>query len=205
MAIRDLLWACPLCKNEGTLESTRKGDRCTVCGTTFSRSRGASITALSPDQTKTTRSAAEWVDLLPEIDLAERIERGGGVIHTQEALLRLISHTEEITYRGRYLNLIEHFGPQREGRLTLEEDRLTFEPGEITWEFDRIRAVQPSSRTLQINCEVVPLASIEVPNGSIRFWELILCEALRAYYEREGRGEIVEFQPWIRTRTQQVG
>src|SRR5690625_7278517 len=125
MTIRDLLWASLLFKNEGTLESTRKGERCTVCGTPFSRSRGASITALSPDQTKTTRSAAEWVDLLPEIDLEERIERGGGVIHTQEALLRLISHTEEITYRGRYLYLIEIYGQQRADSLTLAADRLT--------------------------------------------------------------------------------
>jgi hypothetical protein len=73
-------------------------------------------------------------------------------------------------------------------------------PPPTIWHFHAITVVQPSSATLQIGARGLPLASLQVPGGSIRLWEELLCGALRSYYQKEGRGEIVEFQPRIMTR-----
>jgi hypothetical protein len=210
MAIRDLLWACPLCGIEGALQPVRRAELCQGCGTHFARGRRATIVARTPDHEILALSAAEWLDRLPDIGIEERIRRAessGGVIHREPARLRLEIGAEPVAFRGVYLNRIERLGPPRAGILQLEIDRIGFHEdgqsdsaGPITWHFDAIRAVQPSSSTLQIRAEQLPLASLQVPGGSIRLWEELLTAALRAYYAARGRGEIIEFQPRIVTR-----
>ncbi len=226
MAIRDLLWACPLCKSEGALQPARAGEVCRACGTHYARGPRATITARSPGRPLLAMSPTEWVDRLPGIDIAERIRKAGsraGIVHREPAILRTEIGDEPVAFRGIYLNRIERFGPPRAGILLLETDRVTFHaegdtgsapttsapsdtsatpttPEEsITWAFDAISAVQPSSGTLQIKAGGLPLASLQVPNGSIRFWDELLCAALRAHYLATGRGEIIEFQPRITT------
>lgn len=219
MAIRDLLWACPICHGEDALAPVRKGERCQECDTLFTRDKRALITARQPGRPPLTRSPAEWLDRLPGLEIEERIARAeeqGEVIKRGAASVRTENGSRPAYFRGTYLNRIESFGPPRPGVLELEAGRLTFRPdeeagangvtdpnmsdGEIIWDLDAITAVQPSSSTLQINARGVPLTSIRVPGGSIRLWEELICAALRHRYRTTGRGEIVEFQPRICTR-----
>lgn len=214
MAIRDLLWACPICGREGGLSPARRNaEHCQGCATRFSRDRGAAITARTPDRPPLTLSPAEWVDRLPELGVDERIRRAEttrSTILSEPAVLRMLVGEEPVYFRGRYLNQIERLGPARSGVLQLYPDRITFRPaqpgegteeaGTISWPFGEITAVQPSSSTLQLNSRSLPLASFKVPGGSIRFWEMLLCAALARYYRANGLGEIIEFQPRIATR-----
>jgi hypothetical protein len=213
MAIRDLLWACPICGRESALEQARKGERCQQCGTHFSRDGRALITARQPGHPPVTRSPAEWLERLPDLRIEERIAQAaaqGEVIRTESAILRTEIDSQPVYFRGTYLNRIERLGPPRAGELRLEAERLAFLPAEVPeddptaaviWEFDAITAVQPSSSTLQLKALGGPLASLRVPGGSIRLWEEFICAALRCHYRKKGRGEIVEFQPRITTRS----
>lgn len=216
MAIRDLFWACPICGREGGLRSARRGaERCEGCATRFSRGRGAAITARTLGRAPLTLSPADWVDRLPELGVDERIRRAeetGTAILSEPAVVRCQVNETPVYFRGRFLNLIERFGPPRTGVLGLYPDRVTFRPdepaegegavaaGTLSWPFDEITAVQPSSSTLQLNSRRLPLASFKIPGGSIKFWEELLCATLARYYEANGLGEIIEFQPRIVTR-----
>jgi hypothetical protein len=229
MAIRDLLWACPLCGSEGALEPVRGAEVCHRCGTSYRRGRRATIVARPPGRPTLSLSPAEWLDRLPDIGIEERFRQAAnraGIIHSEPALLRTEIGAETVSFRGTYLKLFVRLGPPRAGILKLETDRIGFhpysEPGavaassgssttssappqptspvSITWAFTDITAIQPSSATLQISARMQPLASLQVPGGSIRFWEELLCAALQAHYTVTGRGEIVEFQPRIVTR-----
>lgn len=205
MAIRDLLWACPVCGREGGLATAWRAEVCTDCGTRYRRGRGATILATLPDGKSQTLHAAEWARRLPPLDLAARVttdESGNGVLHQEPVLARFAEHLEPIRHRGTFLNRIERFGPYQDGVLTLEATRLVLEHGEKTsvWPFEKVRAVQPSSSTLQLNVKGASLVSFRFPNGSARYWEEIITEALRAFYRDNGLGEIVEFQPRIATR-----
>lgn len=179
-----------------------------------------------PGREPLTLTAAEWVDMLPGIEIEERIRRaeeGGLPIRRDRAVVRTLVREEPVSFRGIYLNQIERLGPAREGVLELFPERIAFvqnakgtgkrgrpmpgtageradHSGAISWEFEEITAVQPSSRTLQINSKNHPLASIVIPDGSIRFWEELLCAALQYFYRAKGLGEIVDFQPRITTR-----
>lgn len=206
MAIRDLLWACPICGREGGLAAQRRDEEaCTACGTRFRRGHGAAITATRPDGRTETLHAAEWSDRLPPLELAARAiadTDGPARLHREAVRVRFAEGYQPIRFRGEYLNRIERFGPYRDGVLTLETERILLElEGEvIEWPLESIRAVQPSSSTLQLRAGDSSLVSFRFPNGSARFWEELLSGALRALYHERGLGEIIEFQPRIVTR-----
>lgn len=207
MAIRDLLWACPCCGREGALQPTRGAARgaevCQGCATSFSRGKGAAIVAWRPGHPPLVLSPAEWLDRLPGLDL-----EGGDVVRREPATLRTETGSMPVSFRGTYLNRIERLGPPRRGVLELHPRKVVFHPAAdpkdatepVTWDFDEITAVQPSSSTLQLSARGMPLAALQVPGGSIRFWEELICTALRHHYHSTGRGEIIEFQPRIATR-----
>lgn len=207
MAIRDLLWACPVCRVEGGIRVARDGaERCTACGTRYRRGAGATIVAERAGEAARALAAAAWVDLLPAIEATDRF-RGeaepGRPLHRERVYAR-VAERSSVVRRGRaYMNRVERFGPPREGELLLEHDRLRFlgDGGTVEeWPFDSITAVQPSSSTLQVKARARPVVSFRFPDGSARFWEELLETALRRHYLAAGRGEIVEFQPRIATR-----
>lgn len=207
MAIRDLLWACPLCGEERALRPGRGGESCSRCGATYSRGRGAEISATPASGEKITLSPAEWVDRLPPLGIEERIRaarENDRPLLEERVLLSTADGDEMVSFHGVYLNRIERFGPPSPGILGLETEAVVFRPDDLAppmrWTFDAISAVQPSSSSLQLYALRLPLVSIKVPEGSIRFLEELLCAALRVYYRERGRGEIIEFQPRIATR-----
>jgi len=69
----------------------------------------------------------------------------------------------------------------------------------LSWSLLEIRAVQTSSSSLQFSPRGGGLVELRFPYDSPLRWETLLRGALRRAYRREGRGEIVEFQPRIVT------
>jgi hypothetical protein len=198
MGIRDLLWACPVC---GRDRGIGEGGKC-VCGVAFSRGAGARIEARHPDGQIEAREAADWADRLP--DVAGLLQAGEGeVIRVARVRIRSVTGSELVrTRRGRYLNHIETFGAERLGTIELDRDAVTIRtegPPDV-WPFQALTAVQASSSTLQLKARDRPLVSLRFLDDSIFLWENLLTEALRFFYRRTGRGEIVEFQPRIATR-----
>jgi hypothetical protein len=199
LAIADLLWACPACGLDRGLRGPEEG-ACTGCGTRFDRVRGARIRARLPGGEERVRTAAAWVDELP--DPASLLERGDPV-RSAAVRARLVDRYEAVRDRGRYVNRIEVFGPEARGELVLGVESLRYTPGEGTpllWPFEDLAAVQASSRTLQIRGRPHPLASFAFPDDSSFLWEQLLALALGEHYRSTGRGEVVELQPRIVTR-----
>ncbi|HEX6940053.1 MAG TPA: hypothetical protein VF158_11630 [Longimicrobiales bacterium] len=205
MAIRDLLWACPLCGTEAGIRPARNGEACRACGARFRRGRGATIIAEPPDGAPRVLPAAAWADMLPAIEDSVRFREAGGAgpLHRARVHARVAAGAAVVRLRGTYLNRIERFGPPRDGELLLRADRLQFIPDggpAEEWDFDAVTAVQPSSSTLQVKARGRPVISFRFPDDSARYWEELLCAALRRHYRAAGRGEIIEFQPRIATR-----
>ncbi len=65
MAIRDLLWACPLCGAVDSIAPGRAGETCRACGVVFRRGKRSLIEVTRPDGARETRSAADWAARLP--------------------------------------------------------------------------------------------------------------------------------------------
>jgi hypothetical protein len=207
MALPDILWACPECERTGSIDPD---GRC-PCGVRFTRGQGSTIRATHPDGRVLELPASEWLDRLPApatlLGAGEGGSRGSGrdARPVRQARVRTRKATGEVTVRarGRFLNRIERYGTERHGTLTLTRDALliaTEGTDPETWGLERLAAIQASSRALQIRPRGQPLVSFEFVNDSIYLWESLLHAALRDFYGRTGRGEIVEFQPRIETR-----
>ena len=199
MGLPDLLWACPACGLDRGLRASSGEDTCGGCGTRYERVEGARIRALGRGGEARTRSPAAWVDELPAPDAL--LEASGG--RAARVTARFVVGSETIRDEGRYVNRIETFGPAVEGTLELARESLTFRgtgPDTRTWAFVDLRAVQASSRTLQLRGGDHPLASFAFLDDSSFLWERLLAAALAGFYRRTGRGEIMELQPRIVTR-----
>ncbi|MGQ0562214.1 MAG: lysophospholipid acyltransferase family protein [Gemmatimonadota bacterium] len=186
--IRDVVWACIVCGVEGGLTETGK---CRACGARYRRGRGASIVVRQAEaEAEAVYSIAEINRLLPE----------PGTSGSAHATVRDSIGDRPYYAHGRFLGRIERMGKPRAGTLTLSDGRLRFNadtgPG-----FDipllAITAIQPSSHALQIKERGKPVLSLKFTDSSPKLWEERLQGAIRAEYERTGRGDVVEFQPWI--------
>lgn len=210
MAIRDLLWACPVCRTEGALRREGGAEVCRACSTRYRRGRGATIIARASSGSIRAMHAADWADLLPAIESTARFRDDDGgradedhILFRESVQARFARAYTPVRHRGRFMNRIENFRSAREGVLELRSGSLRFtdDTGERhAWPFDRLTAVQPSSSTLQVKPRRQPVVSFRFPHGSARFWEEILTTAIRRHYRRSGKGEIIEFQPRIQTR-----
>ncbi len=132
--------------------------------------------------------------------------RDGETVRTAHVVAREVEGVEAVHGEGRYLNRIERYGPERPGTLELTSQGLRWRPGgeggeedPRWWSFEALTAVQGSSSALQINATGHPLTSFRFPDDSVLLWEMLVGLALRRFYQRTGRGEIVEFQPRIVT------
>lgn len=200
MGVADLLWACPECGAPGGI-----GPNGTCrCGVAFRRGKGASIEARLPDGRTIIRKPAEWLDRLPDpATLLERGEGEGEPLRRARVVARETTGSAPIRSGRRFLNRIEQYGPETEGTLEIQPDRLVYRPEgkpPREWPLETLTAVQTSSRTLQVNVRNQPLVSFRFSDDSLFLWELLLNAALRSFYQRTGRGEIAEFQPRIVVR-----
>ncbi len=202
MAIPDFLWACPECGEDRGLIRDRTGFRCRTCATRFRRVQGASIRAERPDGSSVIRRPREWLARLPEPADLLRERADDQPLRSARVTTRWVTGTDTVRGREGYLNRIELWGDEEQGTLEIRPDSLVYAPdGEtpIRWPLQSIVAVQASSSSLQINRSDEPLVAFRFTDDSIRLWEELLHAALRDFYGRTGRGEIVEFQPRITT------
>jgi len=208
MAIRDLLWACPLCGSVGGLARSRGGDACRTCGASFRRVSGSAIQARLPDGRVQTRPSAEWAAALPpEPSPAgeggrDPAGRAGGdrLWRRDRVLARFALGDEPIRLGGEFLGTMERLGPKRPGELALTGAalELRLDDGEVhRWPLEELSALQASSGTVQIRPRGRPIVSFAFPDSSARLWEESIAAALRVRWRGLGRGEIVEFQPRI--------
>lgn len=199
MALADLLWACPECREEVRLVPAAGAEACPRCGTRFRRVRGALIQGERPGSPPAIAPAWAWADRLPE----PRPPNEPGAARAARVVVRFAEGYRAIRRGRRYLGRIERLGAARPGSLILTDRSVELRvEGEAprTWPLERIAAVQPSSRTLQLRARGEPLVALSFPDSSPRLWEELLQRALRAFYRRTGRGEILEFQPRIAVR-----
>lgn len=205
MPLYDLLWACPACGKDRGLRDDDQS--CSACGTRFLRESGAAIRSIAPDGSSSVRTPAEWLDLLP----TPASLLGDQPVRTARVMIQPV--TGEATVGGDlgFLNRIEVFGDETTGTLTLLADGVKVtETGEghsksggeragDWWGLETLTAVQTSSKSLQLKRRGAPLISFRFLNDSVYLWEQLIRAALRDFYQRTGRGEIVEFQPRIVT------
>lgn len=201
MAIRDFLWACPVCRTYSSIRQTRRGEACQSCGTRFRRGRAATIHAIRVDGTVDCRPAPQFEDMLPS---ATEIPLTGGRLGPRPALVRIARSTLPVHDSGELLGIVERFGPRIAATVTLNDAALAIGVPEapIVWPLDAITAVQPSSSTLQINSRIHPLVSIRFLLDSVRLWEAVLQQKIRRTHQEAGRGSVVAFHPRIRCEHQ---
>lgn len=202
MAIRDLLWACPLCEGVGELAPGDGGDVCSGCGARYRRGPAALIVA-EPGQggEPETRPATEWLDRLP--DLGDVLDLDAGVCHEGDVLLRAAVSTTPVRSGAEYLGRYERFGDPEPGTLAVGRQGIAFRPEQgapRSWPLNAVTGIQASSSTLQLKFHGEPVVSLRFPTGSMRFWETLMQELMRRHYRETGRGEIREFQPRIDAR-----
>jgi hypothetical protein len=200
MAIRDLLWGCPLCGTEGRLRDRGSVTVCKACGARLRRGAGAAIIAATPDGREREESPAAMVDRLPPPVQPAAEETLG----PERATLRIAEQPVAFRPGGVFVGWGERFSPRRAGTAALTPESLVFQeegggaPHE--WRLDAFTAVQPTSSALQIKTRDDPVAYLDFFESSVRRWEFWIQHRLRTLYRDGGKGEIVEFQPRISTR-----
>jgi hypothetical protein len=194
VALKDLLWACPLCARLSGIRRSGKHEECAQCGTTFRRGSGASIIALAPGREPIAASVPDWLAMLPpfpelpEDPAAERV------------IIRRVRQTMRVLRDGALLGWAERFGKRVKGTLALNanEVRMTAEDATaVTWALEHLVAIQPSSTSLQLRARGGAPISVSFLDASVLLWERWLQDAVQRRWRDLGRGEVHEFQPRI--------
>lgn len=196
MAIRDLLWACPLCRQTGSLRANRRSDRCAHCDAAFRRGKGTEIVVQSRDGVARALEAVDWLDHLPAT------ARDGMLPAPTAVRLRIAARKRPVLRGKDLLGWVDEFGPARPGTLALDHEHLRFtgdDGVQNEWALDDLTAVQPSSNDLQIKARAMPVVAIRFLTVSVRLWEEAIQNAIRNRWRLAGKGEVVEFQPRIRS------
>jgi hypothetical protein len=197
MAIRDLLWACPVCGTFAAIRDSGRTEQCAACHTTFTRGKGATIELRLEDGSTEISSPARLVDRLPPVSAMSLPD---GRLGPARTLVRVARSTTPVKNGDDFLGNVELFGPAVEGTVTLDSRTLAtgIPENPIVWPLESITAVQPSSSTVQINSLVHPLTSFRFLEQSARLWEEAIQWRIRAVHEAAGRGTVIQFHPHIR-------
>jgi len=197
MAIRDVLWACPICRVPGGIGP---GEACRSCGTTFRRGRGARIVARTAAGSEE-RPAAEWLQRVADVPLPGPRD-DGSILGPEAVRVKTASRHKPLYFGRRLLGWVEVFERPVTGMLVLRTDALHFRTGDGStkevWELAGLRGIQPASSALQLALPDRRVASVKFLESSVRLWARVLTEALRADCRRRGL-ELLELQPTIRT------
>jgi hypothetical protein len=198
MAVRDLLWACPLCRAPGAIRPAGRGERCSDCGTAFRRGRGARIVAVREGRSHD-RPAGDWLrELGPPVVPDPRAD--GVVLGPEPVKVKVTRGQAPLSWRGNVLGWVEEYGPARRGTLTLHTTglELAIDGAATRWTHDDVTGLQPASSSIQLGLHE-QMVSIKFLEGSVRLWTRALADALRLHHRACGR-EVIELQPFVRTR-----
>jgi hypothetical protein len=190
VAIRDLLWACPACRQR-PLDAD---DACKACGTRFRRRRGDQIQAIGPEG-KESRRAAEWLASLPAVICA------GSTDPEPVRWRRMQGPFAPVHFDGQLVGWVESFDAWTTGTMALRDDAIELTGGEgRTIPLGELGTIQPVSRGVQLRTRDGALVSVRFDASSVLRWQRLLEDAVRRVWVALGRPEPVEFQPRIKAR-----
>lgn len=205
MPLVDFLFRCPVCQHDPLVG---KGDTatCPSCSRAFRRGgEGGMIRVETPSGGIREEQGHELGALSPFDPRANGVSGDEFLLETK-VRVQTSNRERGIRFRGEVIGFAETFDPETLGSLRLTRQALTLWPPEgeapplLQWSLLDIRAVQTSSRSLQISPRTGGVVQFRFPEDSVRRWENALHRCLRERYEAEGLGEILEFQPRIVTR-----
>lgn len=199
MAVRDLLWGCPLCRAPGAIRGKGRREQCRECDATFRRSRGARI-VVERDGVRSDRSAQEWLALMGPVQAPEADPRGL-ILGPERVRVKFTRQQRPLRWRSELLGWVEVYDRPMEGELSLRLDGLHLQPARgrmVHWQAEDLTGLQPASSAIQIGLHD-SMASVKFLDTSVRLWTRALTDLLRNHYRLAGR-EVVELQPFVRTR-----
>ncbi|MSR23048.1 MAG: hypothetical protein EXR92_05835 [Gemmatimonadetes bacterium] len=195
MPLRHMLFRCPYC-GQDPVEGRGVSARCSGCGREFEPGNGATRIAV-------TDLGGATEEVLSRM-LSERVVGQEGGSHFEAAAsMRVATREVPVRARGTLVGYRELPGPRRVGTLRMDGRRLTFleRGGRVhEWPLVDIRSLQVSASSVGISPVTGGVVSFRLHDDSPRRWDELLKEQLRAVWRDEGRGEITEFQPRIRSR-----
>ena len=220
MPLTYLLYRCPACGHDPT-RGQKDQAFCPQCGVRFSRGEERALIRMEAPSGEVRMVPAQRLTAVLEVyqdrDQAEAV-RGERPWHSATARMRRSGEESPVRWGGELLGFAEAMGEPAEGILELSSRELVFRPsvgsgsgtpgdhaheslsagdGAHGWKLLDIRAVQTSSSTVQFSPVTGGLVEFRFLQDSPFRWEYLLRSALRAAYEEEGLGDIVEFQPRI--------
>lgn len=199
MAVRDLLWGCPLCRAPGGIRPHGRRESCRSCGARFRRGHGVVIVA-ERGELVLERTAAEWIAALgPAQPPAPGPD--GVILGPEPVLVKVTRKQKTLYFGGDLLGWVEVYEKAQRGILTLQVAGLRFQPDSgstIEWGPGDLTGLQPASSAIQLGLHS-QMASVRFVDGSVRLWTRALADVLRHHYQGLGR-EVVELQPFVRTR-----
>ena len=200
--IHHMLYRCPLCGHDPMVRLVRRAE-CPDCGTVFERGKGSSILIRTPGSPARVSTATELLAAIAgmaEESLGECMEEDAPIHEAQVALGRAVGQ-DTVRFNGHVLGFAERIRAEGKGILRLHSDRVIWcakgnDP--VAWPLDVIRAIQISSRAIQVRFLGCGLRQFEFIEDSPKRWEDLMRMVLQRFYAT--RGEIiVEFQPQIVT------
>ena len=218
MALKDVLFRCPLCGHEPT-RGRKDHVHCPSCQRHFLRGPAPARIQIEGPEGERVVPARQLVR-----EVTRRIEAVGegaesdagreeGELRDARVRARWAVGEEIVRFRSELLGFTERLGEPSEMRLRLTPNTLELrsvegggdggggsEQERRRWNLLDLRAVQASSSSLQIYTVSEELVHMRFLDESAFRWEGLLHETLRAVYREAGKGEIVEFQPRITTR-----
>lgn len=206
MPLVHLLFRCPIC-GQTPLEGADDRAACPRCGADFRRGGpGARIRVSEPAKNprevpawELGRAVQEWADQAEASAAA-----GGGSRHQARVTARRLASEEPVVFRGSLLGFAERSTPEETGILTLAGDLLAYRADGASateeWPLLEIRAVQTSSRSVQVRLSGGDLVQFGFPEDSPKRWDELLRARIARLWRETGRGEVTEFQPRITTR-----
>ncbi len=208
MPLRHLLYRCPTCGHDPT---SGVGDvaECPACGASYRRGRAdpARILVVPGDGAEGREvPPGELVDAMEELGGPRTAARApdGSLRYEAEVETRRSEEVEiPLHHRGEVLGFVERLGDAEEGRLVATADSLSLlRNGDPVshWNHLDIGAIQASSSALQVSTRENRVFHFRFVEDSPKRWEDLLRWLVAEAYRREGRGEVVEFQPRIVTR-----
>jgi hypothetical protein len=198
MAVRDLLWGCPLCRAPGGIRPDGRRERCRACGAEFRRGRGSTIVAKIEGSSRV-RSAGDWLSILGPVE-APRADADGLILGPERVRVKRSRRQNPLRYAGELLGWVELYDKAQRGTMSLRSDGLHFQPEEgpaVSWAPGDLTGLQPASSSLQLGLHR-EMASVKFLEGSVRLWTRALSDLLREHYRRSGR-DVLELQPFVRT------
>jgi len=210
MPISHFIYRCPSCGHE-PMRQRRGAAHCDACAQSYLPGKGRGMILVMHG-----RAAVHEV---PAWEVARAVDAGGlagGAGAPDQAESRVESETveAEVEFRqafqetplyrkGTLVGFVEERGPRRAGSLIINTSGLVFRGRDgMEWRstFLDLRAIQASSSSVQVSPVSGGVITLRFLADSPRRWEDLLKSEIRSAWRSAGRGEIVEFQPRIRTQ-----